>query len=155
MRLPKLTKFFVLTNVWGSIIMSIVLSMMMPILNGRSLTLNGFCTGFVVSFFTSLALKLFTPLIPLSGKLADWSGAPKGTNASQLVSTLLMAACMATIMSLVMTLWGIRNAPNISEIWFSSWIRAWPYAVLIVYVMVNISLWTGNPLVRKLLGEKE
>ena len=74
----RLQKDNVLAQMWGSALMSVVLSLEMPLIANGSVTLNAFCTGFLVSFFASLALKLFTPIIDAGGFLARKLGAKPG-----------------------------------------------------------------------------
>ena len=74
----------------------------MPLIANGSVTLTAFCMGFFVSFFASLALKLFTPIIDAGAFLAGKVSTKRGTLGFRLAATAFQAVMMGTCMSLLM-----------------------------------------------------
>lgn len=127
--------------------MSTVLSIVMQLIANGRVRFYDFWTGFLISFFASLALKLITPIIEAGQYLAERMGAVPRTIRYQLTSTVFLALMMGTVMSLLMTWWGVCRVPDYWSIYLQSWLREYPWVLLTVYVMINISIPTGERLV--------
>lgn len=134
-------------QMWGSLLMSTVLSIVMQLIASGRVRFYDFWTGFLISFFASLALKLITPIIEAGQYLAERMGAVPHTIRYQLTSTIFLALMMGTVMSLLMTWWGVCRVPDYQSIYLQSWLREYPWVLLTVYVMINISIPTGERLV--------
>ena len=147
----RFTKENLLAQAYGSALMSTVLSLEMPLLATGSVTLVGFCTGFLVSFFASLALKLFTPIISVGQLLAEKAGTKRGTLGFRIASTAVQAVMMGTCMSLLMNWWGMRSVPNLAAVYWKSWLAVYPYVLVSVFLMINVSISTSA----MLLGKKK
>lgn len=148
----KLTKYGVYINIWGSIVMSAVLSAALPLLSTGHVTLEGYFSEYIVSFFLSLFIKLFTPVLPLGEKFSDYCQAKEGTLGRQLNTTLVTALMLSFVMSLAMTWWGLHGVPNYQSVYWASWIGAYPWVLVIVYITSNIGLITGRPIVNRILN---
>lgn len=129
--------------------MSVVLSLEMPLIATGNVTLTAFCTGFLVSFFASLALKLFTPIIDAGFFLARKVGAKQGTLGFRIAATAFQAVMMGTCMSLLMNWWGMRNVPNLADVYLQAWLRVYPFVLVSVFVMINVSIWSSGLIFRK------
>lgn len=145
----RLQKDNVIAQIWGSVLMSVVLSLEMPLIANGSVTLNAFCTGFLVSFFASLALKLFTPIIDAGGFLARSLGAKPGTIRFRITATACQAVMMGTCMSLLMNWWGMRHVPNLAQVYLQAWLRVYPFVLVSVFIMINVSIWSSGLIFRK------
>ena len=145
----RLQKDNVLAQVWGSVLMSVVLSLEMPLIANGSVTLSAFCSGFLVSFFASLALKLFTPIIAAGAFLAGELGVPRRTVAFRIAATACQAVMMGTCMSLLMNWWGMRHVPNLSQVYLGAWLRVYPFVLISVFLMINVSIWSSGLIFRK------
>lgn len=139
----RLQKNNIIVQSWGSVLMSTVLSLEMPLLATGSVTLASFCTGFMVSFFASMALKLFTPIIDAGQFLAEKVGAKRGNISFRVLSTAFQAVMMGTCMSLLMNWWGMRNVPNLADVYWKSWLAVYPYVLVSVFIMINVSITTS------------
>jgi hypothetical protein len=148
----KITKFDVYLNIWVSLLISAVLSFALPMIANGHVAAAGYFSGLALSFIVSLILVLAIPLVKLGDMFAALCGTKPHTIPRQLLSTVVLALIIGTAMSLIMTWWGVRNIPGFQEFFLSAWLYAYPFALVILYVILNISLWTGVPLVKKLLG---
>lgn len=139
----------VLMQMWGSLLMSTVLSIVMPLIANGAIRWFDFWTGFLISFFASLALKLLTPVIEIGQYLAEKLGVRPRTLSYRLLSTVFLALMMGTAMSLLMTWWGVCHVPGYWSFYLQSWLHEYPWVLLTVYLMINISIPTGEWLVLK------
>ena len=129
--------------------MSVVLSLEMPLIATGKVTLAAFCSGFLVSFFASLALKLFTPIIDIGLSFARKVGAKQGTLGFRIASTALQTLMMGTCMSLLMNWWGMRNVPNLADVYLQAWLRVYPFVLVSVFIMINVSIWSSGLIFRR------
>jgi hypothetical protein len=148
----RITKFDVILNLWVSIVISLILSFVLPMIATGHLTVAEYCSGFAVSLVVSFVLVMFLPVVKLGDMFAAKCGAKPFTLPRQLLTTIVLALIMGTIMSLFMTWWGVRVIPGWQNFFFGAWLKAFPWALLVIYVSANISLWTGIPLTKKILG---
>ncbi|MDR0653525.1 MAG: hypothetical protein LBG12_09510 [Synergistaceae bacterium] len=148
----KLTKFDVYLNVWISLVISAILSFTLPLIANGHVTAGEYMSGLFISFVISFVLVLVIPVVKWGDLFAAKCGAVPHTASGQLLATIVLALVIGTFMSLIMTWWGVRNVPGFQNFFLSAWMNAYPWALLVIYVSANISLWTGIPLVKKLLG---
>lgn len=139
----------IVSQIWGSCLMSVILSLEMPLLAKGSVGLADFCTGFAVSFFASLALKLLTPIIDLGQTLAEKAGARRRTLWFRILSTAFQAVMMGTCMSLLMTWWGMRNSAALASLYWNSWMHGYPYVLVTVFILINVSIVTSALIFKK------
>lgn len=148
----KVTKFDVILNIWVCIVICAVLSFALPMIAKGTITLPEYLSGFIVSTILSFILIMFLPIIKLGDSFAAKCGAEAHTVKRQLLTTIILALIMGTIMSIAMTWWGLRNVPGYQEFFWMAWFAAFPWALLIIYASANVALWTGIPLTKKIMG---
>lgn len=148
----KITKFDVLLNVWVSLILNIFLNTIVPIANGTGLTLSSFASSYVLGVIIGFILITFLPIAPLGNKFGDLFKLDRGDIKHQLVSNVLVALIMATIMSSFMTWWGIKDVPGYQDFYVASVVSSYPLSLFLTWLSQNIALCTGIPLVKKALG---
>ena len=141
------SKFEILLNAWISVLISIVLSAALPILAGAEITLPSYCQGFIISLVISFVLASILPVTKWGNAFAALFKQKPGSLSNQLVSTIITAFVLGTLMSFIMTAANIGFPPY----FLNAWLSAYPYALIVIYVMVNISLWTGIPAVKSFL----
>ncbi len=148
----KITKFDMILNLWVSLIISLILSYALPMLATGGVTAGGYISGLIVSFIISMVLVTFVPLVKWGDMFAAKCGAKPFTVPRQLLAAIVLVLIMATVMSSSMTWFFIHNIPGYQSFFLSAWLHAYPWALLVVYISANISLWTGIPLTKKILG---
>ena len=144
----KIDKYRFVECAWGALVMGIVLSFTMPIIANGSITLGEFISSLIVSFFVGLAIMLFSPIDKISSRFAKKCGAEEGTIKFTLCSAVSTTLLMGTTMSLIMTWWGIHNVPNFQTQYFHGWISAYPWILIIVFIMVNFCQFSGKYIVK-------
>lgn len=148
----KINKYRLVDCMWGAFIMSLVLSYAMPIIAKGFITFDEFITSVVVSFFVGLFIKLFLPIDKISSRFAAKCGTEKGTMKFRLCSSISTTLIMGTIMSIIMTWWGMHAAPDYQIHLFSEWISTYPWVLIIVFVMVNVCHLSGSYIVKSIYG---
>lgn len=134
----RIDKYRLADSIWGALIMSIVLSFAMPIIANGSITFEEFFLSVIVSFFAGLIIKLFSPIDKISICIANKCGAKKGTIKNSLCIAASTTLIMGTIMSLIMTWWGMHTIPDYQNQYIHGWISTYPWVLIIVFLMVNI-----------------
>jgi len=135
-------------QVWGSALMCAALSIAMPLISHGSIEAGESLGIFLVAFLSSLALKLLTPVIETAQAAALRLGAKPGTWPFRLISSAFIAALMGTAMSLIMTLWGIRDEADALGIFIASWLSMYAWVLVIVYAMLHVCMITGDRIVK-------
>lgn len=148
----KVTKFDTILNIWVSLIISLVLSYALPMITNGSITTGEYFSGLIISFVISFILVMLIPIVKLGDMFAAECGTKPNTIARQLLSTIVLVLIMGTVMSLIMTWWGLHNISDYTSFFFTSWLHAYPWVLFIIYITSNISLWTGIPLTKRILG---
>ena len=148
----KVTKFDVVLNIWVAFLISAVLSIVLPLIAKGGLTVGEFFSGLGISFVLSFVLVLVLPIVQLGDKFAAACSAKPHTMPRQLLTTVVLALIMGVIMSLVMNWWGLHAVPGYENFYWSAWLKSFPFALIVIYIMANISLSTGIPLTKKILG---
>ena len=146
--MKKLTKFDLVLNLWISVIINAVLSIVLPLLATGSLTLMAFLKGFAIAFPVSTILVLVLPIVPLGNRFAAALHAKPNTPVFTILSTLVLALILGTFMSLLMTAVNAGIGP-----WFvGAWLSCYPMVLLTVYVSALVGIFTGVPVTMKLVG---
>lgn len=146
--MKKLTKFDLVLNLWISVIINVALSIVLPIIAMGTLTFAMFIKGFAIAFPVSTILVLVLPIVPLGNRFAAALGAKQNTPVFTLLSTLVLAALLGTLMSLLMTAVNAGIGP-----WFvSAWLSCYPLVLLTVYLSALLGIFTGVPATKKLVG---
>lgn len=140
-------KFDILLNVWVSLLISIVLSAVLPLLAGAENTFPLYFQGFVISSVVSYILATVLPVVKWGSMFAGLFKQNPRTLPGQLLSTIVMAFILGTFMSFTMTAINIGFPP----FFMAAWLTAYPWALLVIYAMANISLWTGIPVVKRFM----
>lgn len=144
----KITKFEVILNLWISLIINIVLSIVLPILAIGFITWGIFLKGFAIAFTVSTLFVFVVPVVKWGDSFAAALKAKPHTVPSQLLSTIILALILGTLMSLLMT-W--VNLPKDIPIPFvPAWLSGYPAVLATVYVSALIGIWTGIPLTMKI-----
>ena len=142
----KKTKFDVILNLWISFVINVILSIVLPILAIGFLTPMIFLKGFIIAFIVSTAFVFIVPIVKWSNNFAALFKVRPHTLPSQLISTILLALCLGTLMSLLMTAVNAGAGPY----FFAAWLSFYPLALLTVYVSAQIGIWTGIHLAKKI-----
>ena len=100
--MKKYSKFDVILNLWISSVINVVLSIVLPALVGM-LSFGTFLKGFVIAFTVSTILVFLIPVVDWGAKFASLFGLKPGTAGFTLVSTIVLALFLGTIMTLLMT----------------------------------------------------
>lgn len=140
-------KFDILLNVWISLLISLVLSAVLPLLAGVENTFPLYFQGFVISIVVSYILATILPVVKWGNLFAGLFKQKPRTIPGQLLSTIILAFILGTFMSFTMTAISIGFPPY----FIPAWLSAYPWALLVIYVMANISLWTGIPIVNRFM----
>lgn len=142
----KITKFEVILNLWISLIINIVLSIVLPLLAIGFITWGIFLKGFAIAFTVSTVFVFVVPVVKWGDNFAAACKAKPHTLPSQLLSTLILALILGTLMSLLMTAVNAGVGPH----FVAAWLSGYPFALLTVYVSALIGIWTGIPLAMKI-----
>lgn len=142
----KLTKFEIILNLWISLVINIVLSIALPLLSIKFITLGIFLKGFAIAFTVSTIFVFIVPVVKWGENFAVACKAKPHTISSQLLSTLVLAMILGTLMSLLMTAVNAGMGPY----FFAAWLSLYAYVLLVVYVSALIGIWTGIPLTMKI-----
>ena len=144
----KITKFEVILNLWISLIINVVLSIVLPILAIGFINWGIFIKGFAIAFTVSTIFVFIVPVVKWGDSFAAALKTKPHTVPSQLLSTIILALILGTMMSLLMT-W--VNLPKDIPIPFvAAWLKGYPAVLATVYVSALIGIWTGIPLTMKL-----
>lgn len=148
----KIAKFDIILTIWISIVISIVMSAVLPVLaigwdTVRHFFFQIFIKGFLISFPLSTLFVLFVPVQKLAGAFASALKAKPMTIPFHLLSTIVTAICVGTLMSFVMI---AVNAPPDQIL--NQWLPNWPKAIVVVYISALIGVSTGIPLTKKICG---
>lgn len=144
----KRSKFEVALNLWISLVINVVLCIALPLLAIGFINWGIFLKGFIIAFPLSTIFVFLVPIVKWGEHFAAALKAKPYTLASQLLSTLLLALVLGTLMSLLMT---AVNA-GVGPFFFKAWISAYPFVLIIVYISALIGIWTGLPLVRRIVA---
>ena len=150
----KVTKLDLILNAWISLLIGSVLSICLPIIVKGSVSFGEFLMGTAVSGVLGFLIVLFIPIIHWGFAFAAACGAKPRTLKHQLLTTIVLALCIGVFMSAFMNWLGMRGVPDYQKIFLGVWLHALPWALLVIYIMANISLATGVPLAMKLTGQK-
>ncbi len=144
----KRTKFSVVMDLWISIVLNVILSIVLPLLAVGFITPGMFFKGFAIAFIVSTAFVFLVPIVKWSDNFAGLFKLKPHTLPSQLVSTALTALCLSLLMSSLMTAVFAGVGP-----WFlGAWLHIYPYAYLTVYISLQIALFTGLPIAKRICG---
>ncbi|MPN07570.1 hypothetical protein SDC9_154841 [bioreactor metagenome] len=144
----KRTKFSVVLDLWISLVINVILSIVLPLLAIGMITPAIFLKGFVIAFIVSTAFVFIVPVIRWGDHFAALFKVKPHTLPSQLISSLLTALCLSLLMSALMTAVFAGIGP-----WFlDAWLPIYPYAFLAVYLSLQIALFTGLPIARAICG---
>ncbi|NLI21107.1 MAG: hypothetical protein GX418_06115 [Clostridiales bacterium] len=149
----KISKYRLVDCIWGALIMGMVLSFAMPMISNGFVTLAEFLSSLIVSFFVGLAIMLFSPIRKISARFATKCGAENGTVKYSLCSAAATTLLMGTAMSIIMTWWGMHAVPGYQSQLFHAWISAYPWVLIVVFIMVNFCQWSGKYVVKLLFGD--
>lgn len=145
--MKKPTKFDVVINLWISLVINVVLCIVLPLAAIGMINLPIFLKGFALAFTVSTLFVFIVPIVPLSNKFASLFGAKPHSVAETLISTVLLALCLGTLMSLLMTAVNAGIGP-----WFiKAWLSAYGWALLSVYCSALLGAFTGVPLTKAIL----
>ena len=145
MSTPK--KFGLLMQVFMSIIPSVALSILLPLLATGGVTFLVFLEGFGVSYVISLAVGLILPLIKWGDGLAAACNTKVGSFLGRLISTAVQTIIFVTILTLAMVAYNIGFPPY----FFAAWLKFYPLALAIVYVLNILSAPLFLMLTKKIL----
>lgn len=141
-------KFNIIFNLWVSLIINIALCIVLPLVAMNMINWGIFIKGFLIAFPVSTLLVLFVPIVPLGHKVASGFGLAENSVPFTLVSTIVLALILGTLMSLLMTAVNAGVGPFFVMAWWS----CYPIVLLTVYVTALIGIFTGLPLTMKLAG---
>lgn len=144
----KITKFDFWLNIWISLIINVVLSIVLPLAAMGMITWGIFLKGFAVAFPASTIIVLVIPITKLGNFIAIKLGLKPQSLPFTLVSTAILALILSTFMSLLMTAANAGFGPH----FVGAWLSAYGWALISVYVSALIGVWTGLPLMIKLIG---
>lgn len=149
----RINKYRFVDCAWGALLMSIVLSFAMPMIANGTITLEEFISNLIVSFFVGLIVMLLLPIDKISSRFAMKCGANKDTMKFNLCSAASTTVIMGTIMSIIMTWWGMHTVPDYRARLFGEWSRTYPWVLIIVFIMVIICQLSGSYIVKLIFGE--
>lgn len=141
----KKTKFDIILNIWISLIINIVLSIVLPLIAIGFITWGIFFKGFIIAFSVSTLFVFIVPIVKWGDNFAAVFKVKPHTVPSQLISTVVLTLILGTLMSLLMT---AINA-GIGPYFIAAWLSCYLYALLTVYISALIGIWTGIPLAMK------
>lgn len=140
--MKKITKFDVILNIWISLIINIVLSIVLPLVAIGFINAAIFFKGFAIAFTVSTLLVFLVPVAKWGRDVASAFKLKPLTLPYQLVSTLILALILGTLMSLLMTAVNAGTGPQ----FISAWLSCYLWALLSVYVSALVGVWTGIPI---------
>lgn len=149
--MKKPSKFDVILNLWISAIINVVLSIVLPLVAIGFINLPIFIKGFIIAFTVSTAFVFLVPVVGWGAAFAAKCGAKPMTLRFTLLSTIVLALCLGTIMSLLMTAVNAGVGPH----FFGAWFSCFGWVLLSVYVSAIISILTGIPVTKKICGIKD
>jgi len=144
----KRTKFDTVMDLWISLVLNIIMSIALPLIALHFITWGIFFKGFVIAFVVSTIFVFIVPIVKWGNKFAAALGAGPNTLVSQLLSTIIVALVLGTLMTMLMTAVNAGIGPHFLGAWWS----CYPYALVVVYISALVGIWTGIPLAVKLAG---
>ena len=145
--MKKYSRFDVILNLWISFVINVVLSIVLPALVGM-LSFGTFLKGFLIAFTVSTILVFLIPVVDWGRKFASLFGLKPGTPVFTLVSTIVLALFLGTIMTLLMTAVNAGIGPH----FFAAWWSCYGIALLTVYLSALVGIFTGIPLTKAIVG---
>lgn len=132
---------------WISFVINVVLSIVLPALVGK-LNFGTFIKGFLIAFTVSTILVFLIPVVDWGAKFASCFGLKPNTPSFTIVSTVVLALFLGTIMTLLMTALNAGIGPH----FFAAWWSCYPIALLTVYLSALLGIFTGVPLTKAIVG---
>ena len=146
--MKKPSKFDTILNLWISLIINVVLSIVLPLAAIGFISLPIFLKGFALAFTVSTLIVFVVPIVDWGAAFALKCGARPMTLRFTLLSTLVLAFCLGTFMSLLMTAVNAGMGPH----FMAAWLSCYHWVLLSVYMSAVAGIITGVPLTKKLCG---
>ncbi|MDR1965759.1 MAG: DUF2798 domain-containing protein [Synergistaceae bacterium] len=141
-------KFGVILNVWISLVINVVLSILLPIIAMGFIDATIFLKGFAIAFTVSTIFIFVVPVVKAGDRFAALLGAKPFTIPAQMLSTVVVALSLGTLMTLLMTAVNAGVGPH----FVAAWLKCYWKALLAVYMSALAGIWTGIPLTKKICG---
>jgi len=146
--MKKMGKFDIFVNLWISLVINVVLSIVLPLVAIGMVTPAIFLKGFAIAFTVSTAFVFLVPVVSLGQKFASLFKVKPQSFPALLLSTIVLALILGTLMSLLMTAVNAGIGP-----WFvPAWLSCYVWVLLSVYVSAIVGTMTAIPLAIKLFG---
>lgn len=148
----KIDSFGLIVKLWMSVVLSAVLSVLLPLISMGFVNWPIFIVGFAVSFVISLEASLIIPINALGGggKLAGICMAEPFNLSWKLIKTAVVTLMMAIIMTQCMV---HHLLPEFARRFFiSEWLEVYPYALVATYVTSLIAAPIGLAIEKRSLS---
>lgn len=146
-------RYNIFINLYISFIINVVLCLVLVYVSTGGLNFKEVAVGFLIAFPVSTLLVLFVPVNRLGDFVAVKCGAKLRTPPCILISTAVLAAILATFMSLLMVaVMAGKYVGVFTPAYFGNWLHCYPWALISVYLSALLGAFTAFPLAVKLFG---
>ena len=142
--MKKPSKFDTVLNLWISLVINVVLSIVLPIVAIGFINFPIFIKGFIIAFTVSTAFVFIVPIIPAGAAFAAKCGAKPDTVPFTLLLLVVLALCLGTLMSLLMTAVNAGIGPH----FVAAWLSCYGWVLLSVYLSALAGFFTGIPIAK-------
>ena len=144
--------FSLVLGIWIAFVNTLIICFAMPLIIAGKITLIQYFSNMPLPFILGIVLVTLIPLPKWGNMIAGKLGTKPGTFKQQLIASFFMVIIIAPIISFSMMWWNVHRMPNYTTFLMSTWISALPKVILAVYISANIAIWSGIPLVKRILS---
>ncbi len=143
--------FGTIVHFFVSLVISIILSILLPLMAMGTVTATGFFKDLVISFLIAFILGMIFPIRKWGDSLAGVFKLKPDSFPAALVSTAVQTIIYATVLTLSM----ISINAGIGPHTIPAWLHVYPFALVIIYIISLICAPLGVMLARKLTSRNK